>query len=361
MDGFALSARLTPFAAQHFPRLAAPLRTVRTCRHAGAARMELNTVQAVNPEERMAKLKIELPEPAPAAANYVPYVVTGNYVYIAGQIPMLNGQVVHKGRVPSQKSPDEAYASARLCGLNIIAQLKAACNGDLTKVKRIVKLVGFVHSDSEFYDQPQIVNGASDLMVEVFGEIGRHARSAVGTNCLPLGVTTEVEAIVEVEVSSSFGPGFDNRGLATAFQKGMKVEAIDRTFKDIITVATIKDIDGNLVLLSFDGWDETYDYWAGIDDGDFQPPGTTMRAQARLSPPNGYRSFFDWASYLEETDSIPAPPTVFKSNSVFPTYKGDAGIKFELWHRIEAQVVPLPPSPEQMAREKGKGSGVSNE
>ena len=218
-----------------------------------------------------------------------------------------------------------------------------------------------LHSDGEFYDQPKVINGASDLMVEVFGERGRHARSAVGTNCLPLGVTTEVEAVIEVEVLSDFGPGFDKKGLPTKFQKGMKVEALDKTFKDIITVASIKDIDGDLVLLGFDGWGDDYDYWTGVDDGDFQPPGTAMRAQARLSPPNNYIGFFDWASYLDETHATPAPPSVFKSKTVFPSYKGDAGIKFELWHRIEAQVIPLPPSPEQMARERGKGSGVSND
>jgi len=194
----------------------------------------------------------------------------------------------------------------------------------------------------------------------VFGEAGRPARSAVGSYSLQFGATTQVEAVVEVEVTSAFGPGYDQRGLATTFQRGMKVEAVDRTFKDIITVATIKDLEGDLVLLGFDGWDDTYDYWVGIDDGDFQPPGTAMRAQARLSPPNGYVGFFDWASYLEETSAEPAPPTVFRSGVVFPSYSGDAGIKFELWHRVEAQVIPLPPSPEQMERDKGKGSGVSN-
>eukprot|EP00802_Teleaulax_amphioxeia_P018700 Tamp_18905.p1 GENE.Tamp_18905~~Tamp_18905.p1 ORF type:complete len:377 (-),score=76.31 Tamp_18905:161-1198(-) len=339
---------------------AVPLRPACRRQRGNGVRMQQSALQSATPEERMATLQITLPTPAPAAANYVPYVVTGNCVYIAGQIPMRDGQIVHKGRVPSQASPEEAYQSARLCGLNIIAQLKAACNGDLSKVKRIVKLVGFVHSDAEFYEQPAAINGASDLMVEVFGEIGRHARSAVGTNTLPFGVTTEVEAVVEVEVTSAFGPGFDNRGLATALKPGMKVEAIDRTFKDIITVATVKAIEGDLVLIGFDGWGEEYDYWAAVDDGDFQPPGTAMRAQARLSPPNGYVGFFDWASYLDETSSDPAPPTVFKSKTVFPSYKGDAGIKFELWHRVEAQVIPLPPSPEQMEREKGKGSGVSN-
>mmetsp|Transcript_46547 Transcript_46547/g.145945 ORF Transcript_46547/g.145945 Transcript_46547/m.145945 type:complete len:258 (-) Transcript_46547:53-826(-) len=255
---------------------------------------------------------------------------------------------------------DEAYQSARLCGLNLIAQVKAACNGDLTKVKRVVKLVGFVNSKDDFTDQPKVINGASDLMVDVFGENGRHARSAVGVNTLPLGVTTEVEAIFEVEVDSPFGPGYDKKGQPTRLLPGMKVEAVDRFFGDIITVATVKEVKGDEVLIGFDGWPESYDYWCKIDDGDFQPPGTSMRAQARLSPPNGYVGYFDWASYLEETNSIAAPPQVFRSKTVFPSFKGDKAIKFELWHRMEAQVVPLPPTQEQMDRDEGKGSGVSN-
>eukprot|EP00287_Rhodomonas_sp_CCMP768_P011256 CAMPEP_0196719482 /NCGR_PEP_ID=MMETSP1091-20130531/2440_1 /TAXON_ID=302021 /ORGANISM="Rhodomonas sp., Strain CCMP768" /LENGTH=189 /DNA_ID=CAMNT_0042060441 /DNA_START=112 /DNA_END=681 /DNA_ORIENTATION=+ len=150
-------------------------------------------------EDNLKKAGIELPEVAAAAANYVPYMVSGKYVYVAGQLPILKGELQHLGKVPADKSIDDAYQSARLCGLNIAAQVKAACDGDLNKVKRVVKLVGFVNSGHEFTDQPKIINGASDVMVEIFGEIGRHARSAVGVNTLPLGVTTEVEAIVEIE------------------------------------------------------------------------------------------------------------------------------------------------------------------
>ena len=142
---------------------------------------------------------IELPEAAPPAANYVPYVVTGKYIYIAGQIPMVNGELKYVGKVPSEYSLDEAYQCAKTCGLNILAQAKAACGGDLKKVKKIVKLVGFVNSKDDFYDQPKVINGASDLMAEVFGEAGRHARSAVGVNVLPLNVATEIEAIIEME------------------------------------------------------------------------------------------------------------------------------------------------------------------
>eukprot|EP00960_Hanusia_phi_P060308 764466-Hanusia_phi.AAC.7 len=168
--------------------------------------MQTQTSTVVDPEKQLADLGITLPQVAAAAANYIPYVVSGNYVYVAGQIPVLNGEIQFKGKVPTDKSMDEAYQSARLCGLNLIAQsskVKAACNGDLTKVKRVVKLVGFVNSKDDFTDQPKVINGASDLMVDVFGEIGRHARSAVGVNTLPLGVTTEVEAIFEVEVDRS--------------------------------------------------------------------------------------------------------------------------------------------------------------
>jgi len=118
---------------------------------------------------------------------------------------------VHTGRVPSEKSIEQAYESARLSGLNVVAQLKAACNGDLTKVKRIVKLVGYVQSDADFQQHAAVIDGASDLMTQVFGEAGRPARSAVGSYSLQFGATTQVEAVVEVEVTSAFGPGYDQR------------------------------------------------------------------------------------------------------------------------------------------------------
>mmetsp|Transcript_4884 Transcript_4884/g.12035 ORF Transcript_4884/g.12035 Transcript_4884/m.12035 type:complete len:365 (+) Transcript_4884:1-1095(+) len=333
---------------------AAPLRAVAPM-HSARRGFSVSPLR-MGPEENMAEKGIVLPAVAAAAANYVPYMVTGNYVYIAGQLPMEDGEIKYKGKVPSQRTEEEAYKSARMCGLNIIAQTKAACGGDLNKVKRVVKLVGFVNSNDDFIMQPKAVNGASDLMVEVFGEIGRHARSAVGVNTLPLDVCTEVEAIIEIEEYSEFGPGFDKYGKRSTLQKGMKVEAVDRKFKDIITVATIKEITGTDVLIGFDGWGEEYDYSCKITDGDFQPPGTCMRANARMSPPNGYRGFFDWASYLEETNSEPAPPIAFTSTNVFPSFKGDVGIKFELWQRTEAMVVPLPPTPEQAERDSGQSN-----
>ncbi|GER07769.1 hypothetical protein JCM17843_20790 [Kordiimonadales bacterium JCM 17843] len=135
-------------------------------------------------EKRLLELGIDLPTPAKAVANYVPFVVSGNLVSISGQLPMTNDGP-KKGKVGVDLDVEEAEQAARLCAINIIAQLKAACGGDLERVKRIVKLGGFVNCTDGFDQQPQIVNGASNLMVEVFGDKGRHSRSAVGVNALP--------------------------------------------------------------------------------------------------------------------------------------------------------------------------------
>lgn len=149
-------------------------------------------------DARLASLKIELPQPAAPAANYVPYVVSGNLVFVAGQITIWNGEVRYIGRVGDTLSLEDGVAAARLCGLNIIAQARAACGGSLDRVKRCVKLGGFVNCTPDFTNQPQVINGASDLMVEVFGEAGKHARFAVGANVLPRGVAVEVDAIFEI-------------------------------------------------------------------------------------------------------------------------------------------------------------------
>ncbi|MPL85458.1 enamine deaminase RidA (YjgF/YER057c/UK114 family) [Rhodobacter sp. 140A] len=147
-------------------------------------------------ETRLAELGLELP-PAPApAANYVPFVRTGNQLFVSGQISSDAAGLI-MGRLGADLSIEEGAAAARRCGLALIAQARAAL-GDLDRVTRVVKLVGFVNSTPEFTDQPKVVNGASDLMVEVFGEIGRHARSAVAAPSLPLGVAVEIEAIFEV-------------------------------------------------------------------------------------------------------------------------------------------------------------------
>lgn len=150
-------------------------------------------------DRRLAARGITLPEAAKPVANYVPWVRTGNLVFIAGQGPIRDGVVVHAGRLGDGVTLEEGIASARLCALHVLAQLQQACDGDLDRVKRVVKLVGFVHATPEFTDHPKVINGASDLMVEVFGDAGRHARSAVGSSSLPMGIATEVEAIVEIE------------------------------------------------------------------------------------------------------------------------------------------------------------------
>ena len=147
---------------------------------------------------RLAELGIELPVPAAPAANYIPFVVTGNLIFVSGQITVWNGELRHIGRLGENIDIDEGYQAARLCGLNLIAQAKAAAQGDLDKINRVVKLGGFVNSTPDFTDQPKGINGTSDLMAEVFGEGGKHARFAVGAPTLPLGVAVEVDGVFEL-------------------------------------------------------------------------------------------------------------------------------------------------------------------
>jgi enamine deaminase RidA (YjgF/YER057c/UK114 family) len=149
-------------------------------------------------EARLAELKIELPKAAAPVANYVPVVIAGKTVYTSGQVTVLNGEFKYQGKLGKEFSVEDGQKAARLCGLNVIAQVKAAI-GDLDKVKRVCKLTCFVNSVADFTDQPKVANGVSDLMVEVFGDAGKHARSAVGVNVLPLNVACEVEAIFEIE------------------------------------------------------------------------------------------------------------------------------------------------------------------
>ena len=148
-------------------------------------------------ETKMNELGIELPAAATPAGNYVPFVISGNHVYISGQITARDGKIEFIGKLGSDYSVEEGQQAARICGLNILSQLKAAV-GDLDKVKRCVRLGGFVNSIPEFTDQPKVINGASDLMVEVFGDAGRHARAAVSCPSLPLGVAVEVDAVFEI-------------------------------------------------------------------------------------------------------------------------------------------------------------------
>ena len=150
-------------------------------------------------DKRLAELGIVLPTPAKPIANYVPWVRTGNLVYISGQGAVRDGKIEYTGRVGDTLSIEDAIASARLTAINIIAHLRDACGGDLDRVKRVVKLLGLVNCTPTFGDHPKVINGASDLMVEVFGDKGRHARSAVGAPSLPFGLSVEVEAIVEIE------------------------------------------------------------------------------------------------------------------------------------------------------------------
>lgn len=148
-------------------------------------------------EDRLKALSLALPDPVAPVANYVPFVRSGDLVHISGQISLGPDGLV-SGRVGADMGLDAAQAAARLCAINLIAQIKAACDGDLSKLRRIVKLGGFVNADPDFTDIPKVINGASDLMVEVFGEAGRHARSAVGVAVLPLGAAVEVDAVVEL-------------------------------------------------------------------------------------------------------------------------------------------------------------------
>ncbi|PZU73390.1 MAG: hypothetical protein DI531_10055 [Brevundimonas sp.] len=148
-------------------------------------------------EARIAELGLTLPEPAQPVASYVSYVRSGDQLTISGQLSNdANGGV--KGTVGVDVTPEQAADAARLCGLNLIAQIKAACDGDLDRVVRIVKLGGFVQAGPDFEAIPAVINGCSDLMVQVFGDAGKHARSAVGVYKLPLGFAVEIDAIVEI-------------------------------------------------------------------------------------------------------------------------------------------------------------------
>lgn len=148
-------------------------------------------------DQKLAELGITLPSPKPPVANYVPVVKTGNLLFVSGQVSVDGSGKVAIGKLGGGMSIEDGREAAKLCAINILAQVKAAA-GDLDKVVRIVKLVGFVNSTLEFTDQPAVMNGCSDLLVEVFGDKGRHARSAVGIASLPFGAAVEVEAIVEI-------------------------------------------------------------------------------------------------------------------------------------------------------------------
>ena len=148
--------------------------------------------------KRLEELGITLPVAAAPAANYVPYVISGNTLYLSGQLPMEGGTVAVTGIVGKDVELDAAKRAAELCAINILAQASAALGGDLTRVKRLIKINGFVASAQDFTSQHLVINGASDLLVNVLGEAGKHARAAVGMACLPLNASVEIDAILEI-------------------------------------------------------------------------------------------------------------------------------------------------------------------
>lgn len=149
-------------------------------------------------DQRLAELGITLPQAATPAANYVPWVVSGDLAHISGQVPFDNGELRYVGKVGVDFTVEEAQACARLVALNILAQVRSACGGDLDRVVRCVKMGGFVNCLPDFIQQPQVVNGATDLFVEIFGEAGKPARFAVGAASLPMGVAVEIDALFQI-------------------------------------------------------------------------------------------------------------------------------------------------------------------
>jgi enamine deaminase RidA (YjgF/YER057c/UK114 family) len=149
-------------------------------------------------EQKLVSLNVALPTPVAPVASYVPYVITGNLVVISGQLPMKDGKPQDIGKLGAEFTVEQGQQTAKLCAINLLAQLKAACGGNLDRVKRCVRLGVFVNSTDSFTDQPKVANGASDLMVAVFGDAGKHARAAVGVNTLPFGVAVEVDAMFEI-------------------------------------------------------------------------------------------------------------------------------------------------------------------
>ena len=150
-------------------------------------------------DENIKNLGINIPDLPKALANYVPFKIIGKTIYISGQAPVHNGELIYKGKVGSDISIEEGIEAAKLCVINIIAALKTGLEGDWGKLNSFVKLTGFVNCQDNFTDQPKIINGASDMLVDIFGDQGRHARVAVGSNALPLGIAVEIDAIVQLK------------------------------------------------------------------------------------------------------------------------------------------------------------------
>ena len=152
----------------------------------------------MNIDDKIKELEIELPEAKAPVGSYVATKIVGKLLYISGQISMNASGELIKGKVGKDLTTDEAYKAAKRCGLSIVAQVKNACNGDLSKIKSCIKLTGFVNSTEDFIEQPKVINGASDLIASIFGDAGMHTRAAVSANSLPLGVSVEVDAIFEM-------------------------------------------------------------------------------------------------------------------------------------------------------------------
>ena len=152
----------------------------------------------MNFQKKIDELKIKLPEAKPPVGSYVATKISGNLLFISGQISITDSGDLIKGKVGKELSTQDGYEAAKRCGLSIVAQAKVACDGDLSKIKSCVKLTGFVNSTEDFIEQPKVINGASDLIAAIFGDAGMHTRAAVSTNSLPLGVSVEVDAIFEL-------------------------------------------------------------------------------------------------------------------------------------------------------------------
>ena len=150
-------------------------------------------------EENIKNLGLNIPELPKALANYVPYKLVDNTIYISGQAPVQNGEIIYRGKVGSDITVEDGIEAAKLCVINIIAAVKTGLDGDWDKLDSFVKLTGYVNCRDNFTDQPKVINGASDMLVDIFGEQGRHARVAVGSNALPLGIAVEIDAIVQLK------------------------------------------------------------------------------------------------------------------------------------------------------------------
>jgi enamine deaminase RidA (YjgF/YER057c/UK114 family) len=154
---------------------------------------------ASNIEKCLGEIGITLPRPGAPGGNYVPFVIVGDLVFMAGQVAREAGKMKYIGKVGREITIEDGQAAARLCALNLLAQLKVACGGDLDRVERCVRIGGFVNSLPDFFDHPKVINGASDLLVQVLGERGQHARTAVGVSSLPLDSAVEVEAVFQLK------------------------------------------------------------------------------------------------------------------------------------------------------------------